>query len=208
MVFVSKIFLCLTVLTFACRFSHESPVKVSTGELESQTMSSDDEFALNKQPLKLPLAQPAIRIVKNTRRLMLYSGGELVRIYRIGLGSSPIEDKISEGDRRTPEGTFYVFTKNENSNYYLSLGLSYPNIEDAERGLREGLIDQKEHDAIVDAIHKKSAPPQNTALGGEIYIHGNGSQTDWTWGCIALENNEMRELFDTVPTGAEVSIEH
>ena len=126
----------------------------------------------------------------------------------MGLGLSPVEDKVKEGDRRTPEGNFYVFVKNEKSAFYLSLGLSYPNIEDAERGLRDGLINRAQYNQIVQAIRGKTAPPQNTPLGGLIYIHGNGSQTDWTWGCVALDDNDIRELFDAVPKGTEVVIEH
>jgi murein L,D-transpeptidase YafK len=99
-----------------------------------------------------------------------------------------------------------VFTKNNKSAFYLSLGISYPNIEDAERGLRDGLISRAQRDAIVKAIGKKATPPQNTALGGDIFIHGNGSSSDWTWGCVALENEEMKELFDVVPAGTPVTI--
>lgn len=167
-----------------------------------------EEFALNENPLSLPLVEPRIKVVKSKRRLMLYSEGKLVRIYRVGLGLSPVEDKIKEGDRRTPEGTFYVFTKNDKSNYYLSLGLSYPNAEDAERGLRDGLINSDQYNQILAAIRKKIVPPQNTDLGGEIYIHGNGSQSDWTWGCVALDDKDIRELFTAVPVGTEVVIEH
>jgi murein L,D-transpeptidase YafK len=167
-----------------------------------------DEFAANQIPLNLPLVQPKVVIVKSKRRLKLYSAGKLVRTYRAGLGLSPIEDKIKEGDRKTPEGTFYVFTKNEKSAYYLSLGLSYPNSEDAERGLRDSLINREQYDQILSAVRKKTTPPQNTPLGGEIYIHGNGSQSDWTWGCVALDDKDIRELFDAVPVGTEVIIEH
>jgi murein L,D-transpeptidase YafK len=139
---------------------------------------------------------------------MLYTGDKLVRVYRVGLGLSPIEDKMQEGDRRTPEGEFYIFTKNHKSAYFLSLGLSYPNVEDAERGLRDGLINRREYGQIIEAIRRKVMPPQNTALGGEIYIHGRGSQTDWTWGCVALDDAEMQELFDAVPVRTAVIIEH
>jgi murein L,D-transpeptidase YafK len=139
---------------------------------------------------------------------MLYSNNKLVRAYRVGLGTSPVDDKIKEGDRRTPEGEFYIFTKNHKSAFYLSLGLSYPNAEDAERGLRNGLINRRQYTQIIDAIRRRVAPPQKTALGGEIYIHGNGSQSDWTLGCVALDDNEMRELFDAVPVKTTVVIEH
>jgi murein L,D-transpeptidase YafK len=158
--------------------------------------------------LKLPLKNPRIVIMKNERRLELYSGSSVVRRYKIGLGLSPVEDKVRQGDRRTPEGEFYVFTKNDKSAFYLSLGLSYPNIEDAERGLRDKLISQRQRDVIVRTIKRKATPPQNTALGGDIYIHGNGAGSDWTWGCVALENADMKELFEAVTVGTPVTIRH
>jgi len=167
-----------------------------------------DELAINRIPLKTPLANPKIVVSKSKRRLILYSDGQPVRLYRVGLGTDPVNDKLRQGDRRTPEGEFYIFTKNERSAYYLSLGLSYPNIEDAERGLRDGLITRGQYDQIVNAIQRKEMPPQQTALGGEIYIHGNGSKSDWTWGCVALEDEEIRELFDVVPIKTPVIIEH
>jgi len=157
-------------------------------------------------PLKLPLKEPRIVVLKSQRRLELYSDGALVRTYKVGLGLNPVPDKQRQGDRATPEGDFYVFTKNDKSAFYLSLGISYPNVEDAERGLRDGLISRAVHDAIVKAIKRKATPPQNTALGGDIYIHGNGASSDWTWGCVALENEGIRELFDAVPVGTPVTI--
>ncbi len=159
-----------------------------------------------KRSLKLPLKDPRIVVIKSKRLLELYSQGKIVRTYQVGLGFNPVPDKEREGDGATPEGDFYVFTKNDKSAYYLSLGVSYPNIEDATRGLRDELISQKEHDVIVRAIHNKAAPPQHTALGGLIYIHGNGAKSDWTWGCVALENEDIRELYDAVLVGTPVTI--
>jgi murein L,D-transpeptidase YafK len=203
--------LALYILVFAaavaisCTPANPSgPARASDPALHPQS----DEFAANRIPLSLPLIQPKVVILKSTRRLSLYSALKLLRTYRVGLGLSPIEDKIKEGDRKTPEGTFYVFTKNDKSAYYLSLGLSYPNAEDAERGRRDSLINREQYDQILSAIRNKTAPPQNTPLGGEIYIHGNGSQSDWTWGCVALDDKDMRELFDAVPVGTKVIIEH
>ena len=163
---------------------------------------------LQASPLRLPLKNPRIVVFKSARRLELYSDNLVVRRYKIGLGLSPVEDKVRQGDRRTPEGEFYVFTKNDKSAFYLSLGLSYPNIEDAERGLKDRLISRRQHDLIVSAIKRKATPPQNTALGGDIYIHGNGAGSDWTWGCVALENADMKELFDAVRVGTSVVIKH
>ena len=159
-----------------------------------------------RTPLKLPLKDPRIVVLKSKRRLELYSDNALVRTYKVGLGLNPVPDKQRQGDRATPEGDFYVFTRNAKSAFYLSLGISYPNAEDAERGLRDGLISRGQHDAIINAIKRKATPPQNTALGGDIYIHGNGASSDWTWGCVALENDDIKELFDAVPVGTPVTI--
>ena len=172
------------------------------------TNETGETAVAQQAALQLPLKNPRIVVMKSERRLELYSGSAVVRRYKIGLGLSPVEDKVRQGDRRTPEGEFYVFTKNDKSAFYLSLGLSYPNIEDAERGLRDKLISRRQHDVIVRAIKRKATPPQNTALGGDIYIHGNGAGSDWTWGCVALENADMKELFDAVTVGTPVTIKH
>jgi murein L,D-transpeptidase YafK len=173
--------------------------------VEKEKMVDSNELK-NNAPL-LPLENPLIVVKKKKRRLYLYDGKKLVKTYIVGLGFAPVGDKEKEGDGKTPEGEFYIFTKNPKSSFYLSLGVSYPNIEDAKRGLKEELITKDQHDAIVKAVNGKKSPLQKTRLGGEIYIHGNGSATDWTWGCVALENAEMKELFELIPVGAKVRIE-
>ena len=145
-------------------------------------------------------------IRKSERFLELLDGDRLIKRFKISLGFSPERDKEIEGDGRTPEGEFYVFTKNPKSKFHLSLGLSYPDIEDAERGLRDGLISKEEHDEIVAATAEKRMPLQKTKLGGEIYIHGGGTASDWTEGCIAVGNEEMTELFEAIPVGTRVNI--
>jgi murein L,D-transpeptidase YafK len=154
----------------------------------------------------LKLTSPRIVVKKAERRLFLYDGTKLVRTYRIGLGLSPVGDKVRQGDRRTPLGDFYIFTKNDKSQFYLSLGVSYPNAPHAERGLRDRLITRSQYDAIMRALKQKRTPPQNTALGGDIYIHGRGASSDWTWGCVALDDPDMRELFDAVKIGTPVTV--
>ena len=152
------------------------------------------------------MENPRIVINKAKRELHVFDGFLLVKTYAVVLGFAPEGDKNEEGDGKTPEGEFYIFTKNEKSRFHLSLGLSYPNIEDAARGLRNDLISPEEGDAIKKAVSEKRMPPQNTKLGGEIYIHGGGASSDWTAGCIALENEEMSELFNAVPLGTTVQI--
>src|SRR5262245_44389948 len=153
-----------------------------------------------------PIDKPRIVIYKSARKLEFYSDKTLLRTYRVGLGFSPVADKVREGDGATPEGDFYVFVKNNKSAYYLSLGVSYPNVEDAKRGLRDGLITKAQYDAIVEANRKKIWQPRYQKLGGLIYIHGNGAKSDWTWGCVALENADMKELYDAVSVGTPVTI--
>lgn len=174
----------------------------------SRCPSSNKTLARPAASLEPQLVNPKIVVIKSTRLLHLYSNGSLVKSYRVGLGLSPIENKIRAGDRRTPEGEFYICVKNSRSQFYLSLGLSYPNREHAERGLRDGLITRSQYNQIISALIRRRLPPQNTRLGGEIFIHGNGSASDWTWGCVALDHTDIRELFNRVPVGTPVTIEH
>ena len=168
---------------------------------------TEEEEAVNRRPLKLPLARPRVVVEKGARRLRLYDGDELLRVRRVALGFEPSGDKEKQGDGRTPEGEFFVCMKNERSKFHLSLGLTYPNEEDAARGLRDGLITRAQADGIVRAVKAGRCPAWNTALGGEIFIHGGGSSGDWTFGCVALENTEIEELYGALPKGAPVRIE-
>ena len=152
------------------------------------------------------MKNPHVVIEKKQRLLKIYDGERLVRKYKFALGFAPVGDKQFEGDGKTPEGEFYVCAKNDQSKFYLSLALSYPNAEAAKRGLKEKIISQEEYDAILKAINEKRMPPQKTALGGEIYIHGGGIESDWTKGCVALKNEEIKEIFDLIPKGAKLLI--
>jgi murein L,D-transpeptidase YafK len=153
-----------------------------------------------------PLADARIEVFKRKRQLVLYSGSRVVKTYRIGLGFSPEGPKVRQGDGRTPEGDYYVCSKNPKSQFFLSLGLSYPNEADASRGLRDGLITKTQYQEIIAALGRGGVPLWNTELGGEIFIHGAGSSTDWTWGCVALENQDIQELFNIIPKGTQVTI--
>ena len=163
--------------------------------------------AMPSENMDLPqLANPKLVVRKASRKLEVYDGKKLVKTYKMVLGYTPKGDKEAEGDGKTPEGTFYVFTKNAESKFHLSLGVSYPGIEDAKRGLEQKLVTQEEYDEIVAAISEKRMPLQKTKLGGEIYIHGGGIESDWTDGCVALTNEEITELFNAIPVGTEVRI--
>lgn len=161
---------------------------------------------------------PAYRLLikKSARKLYLYqldNGQEkLLQTYVIALGSNPTGHKRQQGDGATPEGDYYITHKNARSKFYLSLGLSYPNLRDADEGLQQGLITKVEHAAIASAIGRQEKPPQHTRLGGDIFIHGGeaagrrGLGRDWTLGCVALENEEIKELFELLPVRTPVKI--
>ncbi len=149
---------------------------------------------------------PSLVVVKSKRELQLLSQGEVIRTYRIGLGIDPVSPKARQGDFATPEGTYYVCMKNPQSRFTLSLGLSYPGPADADRGLADGLITARECASILAACEARATPPWNTRLGGEIMIHGRGSQADWTAGCVALDDADIRELYRVIPVGTPVEI--
>jgi murein L,D-transpeptidase YafK len=153
---------------------------------------------------------PVVRIVKSVRRLEVLDGGRVVFACPVALGPAPEGDKRVEGDGRTPEGAFFVCTRNERSRYHRFLGLSYPSPEDAERGLRDRLLTHREALAIGRAAALGRRPPWDTPLGGEIGIHGAGGEPregDWTRGCVAVDDETMDELWRLCPLGTRVFVE-
>lgn len=144
------------------------------------------------QPLP-PLARSVERIVidKSDRLMEVYGGGKLLKSYPIALGFTPEGAKRRQGDGKTPEGLFRIDRRNDRSAYHLSLGLDYPRPADRARATRGGY-----------------------SPGGDIFIHGqpnalpDGTKLpgDWTAGCIAVTNAQMRELWPHVAIGTEVEI--
>lgn len=136
-------------------------------------------------------------IKKSARQLELFCSDALAGRYPVSLGYAPVGDKVREGDGKTPEGDFYITMKFPNQ-FHLALQLSYPNIAAAERGLKDGLITDGQHRAIVAANRACTNPPQNTPLGSLLQIHGGGGGTwsgDWTLGCVALENPAIERIY-------------
>ena len=148
----------------------------------------------------------SIVVKKSERLLELWQWGELINSFQIGLGRAPKGHKQVEGDGKTPEGEYYVCVRNYNSAYYLSLGVSYPNKKDAATALEDGRIDRATYERIAQAIDNGQRPDWNTALGGAIMIHGCGGSSDWTAGCIAVDNEVMDMLFDYCPIGTKITI--
>ena len=179
---------------------------LSPGRVSAQGRDPNQPFDVYWTDRPLPdLSHPAIKICKSTGVMTVFDGDEAVKSYRVISGAA-VGDKEIEGDKRTPEGVFRVVLRNPESKYVLSLGLDYPNVEDAHRGLKAGLIDVKQHDAILTAVARCQKPPWNTRLGGEIMIHGAKAGRPGTLGCSAMDDDAIRELYPRIPLGAVVEI--
>jgi murein L,D-transpeptidase YafK len=147
-----------------------------------------------------------IKVYKEIRILELYGDDKLVGRFKIAIGGAPIGDKDKEGDRKTPEGKYYICTRNDKSKYTLFLGLSYPNVEDAQRGLQNGLINEAKYKEIETTIGSGKRPDWNTPLGGAVGIHGGGTQRDWTWGCIAVSDEDIKIIWEYTKMNTPVEI--
>ena len=152
-----------------------------------------------------PASRPRVVVTKHTGTLAVFAGDEEVLRVPVVLGQNPA-DKQREGDRATPEGEFYICYKNPHSKYHRFLGLSYPNREAAERGLRAGTISAAEADQIRAAIDQHACPPWKTALGGEVGLHGPCPNVTWTHGCVALPVADIDRLYDLLELGDPVRI--
>ena len=127
-------------------------------------------------------------VLKEQRKMYLLHGNRALKSYDIALGFEPAGGKKVEGDGKTPEGHYHIDRRNPDSRFHLSLGISYPNQRD-----------------VAEAKTLGKEP------GGDIFIHGEGTlvsrlKPDWTWGCIAVTNKEMEEVYAMVRTGTSISI--
>ena len=131
------------------------------------------------------------KVKKSAQKLYAYFG-DTFKVYKISLGANPIGHKTKEGDYKTPEGTYHISYKNPNSRGHKSLKISYPNAQD-----------------------KQKAKALNVNPGGDIFIHGlwwaeqdpkNHWKDNWTRGCIALNNQEIEEIFNHTECNTEITI--
>ena len=148
--------------------------------------------AASSQPA-LPVGTKVDRLLvdKSERVLIAFAGNrEVVRYTGIRFGDAPRGHKQFEGDERTPEGHYTINGRNPASAYHLSLRISYPNAAD-----------------------RAYAKARGRSPGGDIFIHGQPNAwpgpaiaRDWTDGCIALSNAEIKQLWDIVPDGIPITI--
>lgn len=163
-----------------------------------------------------PIPNLWLEVVKSRHTLTLYSGKVPLKSYKIALSKDFQHDKQVAGDKRTPVGSFVITEAMEYSPPVRFWGsrrflLNYPNKDSAMIGFRERIITSSEFLAINRAVSDNVTPPQNTALGGGISIHGgNGPLMGdaWTDGSIALYSKDMEEIFQYVPVGTRVVIKN
>ena len=136
-----------------------------------------------------------IIIKKSERKMYVVIDGQISYTFNIALGKNPIGHKRFEGDKKTPEGTYFIDSKIDDSYYFRSLHLSYPNIRD-----------------------KKYAEGYGKSAGSNITIHGTPNSlrdysrhlfdgADWTNGCIAINNSQLRKLWKITRLNTPVTIQ-
>ena len=131
-------------------------------------------------------------VSKAKHTLTLYSHGAVLKTYFVALGRVP-GAKEFQGDYKTPEGHYVIDGPNARSIAHMSMHISYPNADDRARASR---------------MHQPA--------GGDIMIHGlpngtppfkpNGRMDDWTFGCVALSDADMEEVYRMVPNGTPIDI--
>ena len=158
---------------------------------------------------------PSVLIDTKTFTLTVLSASNqpLALFRNIALGRGGVSDVHQAGDKTTPLGTFHVAWINRHSRFRIFFGLDYPTPSDGARALELGIIDHAAYEAILSAHRDGRLPPQNTALGGLIGIHGIGAgspeiqrHVNWTKGCIALTNADAVALSKWVHVGTKVTI--
>lgn len=134
-------------------------------------------------------------------------------LHNIAVGRYGTSVEKRRGDNKTPLGRFRIIKIHRETNFHRFVGLDYPGIEHAEKGRQEGVISQRELQAILRAHRLGTPPPQHTALGGNIGIHGLGrgdphlhETMNWTRGCVALTDEQVDALLSWARIGMTVEI--
>ena len=136
-----------------------------------------------------------IVVIKSTHTMTLYADGKVFKVYHVSLGSGSGNAKQQQGDHETPEGIYTINGRNAHSAAHLSLHISYPNAEDRERARKLGV--DPGGDIMIHGL-----------LPGYEWIKAGTPLADWTYGCIALTNDEMDEVWNLVPNGTPIEIRH
>jgi murein L,D-transpeptidase YafK len=132
-------------------------------------------------------------LVKTKHKLLLLSGGRVVKSYRVALGRGGLRPKRRQGDGRTPEGLYRIDYRNPASKFHLALHISYPESSDKQRAQRLGV--NPGGDIMIHGL-----PPEYSWVGRKHLL------SDWTEGCIAVTDSEIEEIWELVPDGTPVEV--
>jgi len=131
----------------------------------------------------------------------------------IALGREPTGTKQRQGDYRTPEGDYRVAGPERESRFHRFIPIDYPSVADAEAARIDGRLAEPDYARILDAHARGALPPADTPLGGGIGLHGEGSRwqgesagLDWTYGCVAVTDEEIDFLARRVAPGTPVRV--
>jgi hypothetical protein len=154
-----------------------------------------------------------IEVRKSLRQLFALCEGGATVILRVAVGKEPRGTKERAGDLRTPEGQYQVAGEREPSRFHGFIPLDYPSDQDAVRAHAAGTLTERDHDRIIAAHERGKLPPWDTPLGGEIGIHGEGERwsgtsenVDWTYGCLAVRDEDLDFLSERLRPGVPVLI--
>jgi hypothetical protein len=211
---VAQILAVSSVIASGCARPHFpgyviEPYEAETTPGEELALPTPDSSDPNRRCSRIL----AIEVRKAERALIAQcADGEPVR-FRAAMGREPRGPKERHGDMRTPEGTYRVAGPPRASRFYLFVPIDYPAEHDADRALEAGTITKAERDEIVAAISSSRLPPQDTRLGGNLGIHGEGPRwqgdsegLNWTYGCVGLSDRDIEFLSTRVSTGTPVMI--
>jgi murein L,D-transpeptidase YafK len=147
----------------------------------------------NWNPLPADTTIDRIVVEKSARKLSILREGKPLKSYRVALGHNPIGPKQEEGDMKTPEGVYTVDYRNPTSDYHLALHISYPSVEDVAHAQARGV--NAGFDIMIHGLPN-----------GHGWIGAFHRRHDWTAGCIALTDAEIKELWRVTPDGTAVEI--
>lgn len=121
---------------------------------------------------------------------------EVLKTYKVAFGMDPWGGtKRFQGDQKTPEGIYEIDYKNPQSAYLLSLHVSYPNAADIAYAKSRG----KDPGGDI-MVHGFPVNPIKHAGVSEVH------PSDWTQGCIAVTDSEIREIFTLVKEKTTIEI--
>jgi murein L,D-transpeptidase YafK len=169
--------------------------------------------------VRKPPPPPCLRIErlvvhKGERRLYAHCEGGMRVPLRVALGRDPVGHKQRAGDHRTPEGDYRIAGPPVRSRFHRFVPIDYPSRADADAALAARHISPADHARILAAHRRGVPPPDDTPLGGNVGLHGEGARwrgesaggLDWTYGCIALADGDLDFVIDRVKVGTPISI--